>query len=108
EFILNSSGNLFHSFSPKFRHHSARFQDSSKQSRTGGQDSFQGSSHLAGKCIPSLAAGGVTRRISAMPPNQEQVWIGRPAGLRLAVKGFELVKNLRKSQSVRAHGRACD
>jgi hypothetical protein len=48
------------------------------------------SPNSASEFFPALAARGIARRISAVPPKQKQIRIRRPAGFLLSIERFQL------------------
>ena len=91
--ILDAFGNLLQPHRPQFRHHAAGFQRVSQLRLRRMKKPTGLNSNFLVECIPSPRAGRVARRISAVPPDQERIWIYRPAGLLRPVERFQLVEN---------------
>ena len=80
ELVLNPRGNLLHTHGSEFRHHSAGFQGERQLRRLGGEKAIRLEPDSALQRFPAFGAGGIAGGISAVPPDEEKIWVGRPVG----------------------------
>src|SRR5262249_52953752 len=90
--ILDSAGDLHWTRRPQFRDHPARFQCPCQFCGASLEELERPDADLSPQRLPSFCAGGVAGRISAVPPHQEMVRVGRPAWLLVAIMSLQPVK----------------
>ena len=94
ELLLRPFRNLLQAHGSEFRHHSARLQSQRELGRIRRKKLLRLHADSALQRFPALRASGIACRISAVPPHQEQIWIGGPARLLNPMEGFQSVQEL--------------
>ena len=87
----------------QFWNHAARLQDPREPRGAGREELPWLDADLAVQLLPAFCAGGITRRISTVPPHQEMVRVGRPAWLLVPIQRLQLPQDFGNASGISVH-----
>jgi hypothetical protein len=92
ELSLNPIRNFLQTHGSEFGKHAAGFQGEGDLAGFRREQAPRIDANARLQRFPALRAGGIARRISAVPPDEEEIGIGGPARLLQAVAGFHCIE----------------